>query len=172
MRSRKNLRPNGYPLVSARDCEIPDRVLERIAQRTAREALLVPRSKKPCDLWLGSLNNSGCPSIGWFDADAQVDRVGSVAVIQYRIHRLDGGPFPRGKLACHTCDVHSCVNPEHLYLGDPVFNGSDLRHRGSALDQGVLELEVRRQLQLRRERGRGEALWLLRQADRLRQEAA
>lgn len=30
-----------------------------------------------------------------------------------------------GKLVCHTCNNSSCVNPSHLYIGDPQTNSDD-----------------------------------------------
>ncbi len=48
---------------------------------------------------------------------------------------LHGGPIPRGKFACHRCDVRNCVNPAHLYAGDHEDNTSDIvqrkRHGGN-----------------------------------------
>lgn len=35
----------------------------------------------------------------------------------------------------HTCDNPSCINPEHLYLGDQVQNGLDKKVRGRAVSK-------------------------------------
>jgi hypothetical protein len=146
-------RPNGYPCVGGNSYsgEIPERIIERLAERTAFSALRVPRTRKACDLWLGGLNGAGRPQIHWFDGT--MDVVAPVGGLIYRIHRLDGEPLPPGMLICHACDVYTCIHPDHLYLGDSHMNRSDLRRRGSAADQGVARMEVFAQLTLRREHG-------------------
>jgi hypothetical protein len=44
-------------------------------------------------------------------------------------HRLAYRTFvgnPRDKLVCHTCDVRSCANPAHLWLGTHKDNSDDM----------------------------------------------
>ena len=40
-----------------------------------------------------------------------------------------GKQVPKGRFICHTCDNPSCVNPEHLYLGDAQSNVNDRESR-------------------------------------------
>lgn len=50
-------------------------------------------------------------------------------------HRLtweivNGRPIPAGLCICHHCDVPSCVNPEHLFLGTHQENVHDAQRKG------------------------------------------
>lgn len=40
------------------------------------------------------------------------------------------GEVPDDKMVCHHCDIPSCVNPEHLYVGDHFTNAQDKHSRG------------------------------------------
>jgi hypothetical protein len=48
----------------------------------------------------------------------------------FRAHRFSYehfvGPIPDGKLICHTCDVRSCCNPDHLFSGSQSDNMQDM----------------------------------------------
>lgn len=47
--------------------------------------------------------------------------------ISFEIHY---GPIPLGMSICHKCDVPSCVNPNHLWLGNALLNNRDKTKKG------------------------------------------
>lgn len=67
-----------------------------------------------------------------------------------RAHRISWelhyGPIPTGMFCCHHCDTPGCVNPEHLFLGTPKDNTSDMIQKGrrvSAVPKGEANVNAR-----------------------------
>lgn len=47
---------------------------------------------------------------------------------------LKKGPIPPGKMACHDCGNHGCVNEDHLYIGTMKQNARDTVNHGRHLE--------------------------------------
>lgn len=83
--------------------------------------------------------SSGCWEwTGGKDADGYGTFRGLVnGVLYQRAHRWSWANFnkaaiPEGGAICHRCDNPSCVNPEHLWLGNNELNQRDKRVKGRA----------------------------------------
>ena len=58
-------------------------------------------------------------------------RNGSWMALSHRVSWvLENGEIPHGKQVLHHCDVPSCVNPDHLYIGTNNDNVRDKVERG------------------------------------------
>jgi hypothetical protein len=76
-----------------------------------------------CWLWVGATNSSGYghTTISYVYRTAHR--------ISWEVHR---GPIPKNMLVLHKCDVPSCVNPDHLFLGTNFDNMQDKVKKGRA----------------------------------------
>jgi hypothetical protein len=92
-----------------------------IAERLWRA--VSPEPNSGCWLWTGTVNSWGYPllSIG--------NKVRSGHRLSYETFR---GPIPEGMCVCHTCDIPSCINPDHLWIGTNADNSSDKQKKGRA----------------------------------------
>lgn len=76
-----------------------------------------------CLFWTAALQSMGYGKI-WFEGKPQ---------LAHRVaYQLTFGPIPEGKHILHNCDTPACVNPEHLFVGDPKANALDKSRKGRA----------------------------------------
>lgn len=80
-------------------------------------------SEKNCWLWTGLKNKKGYGSIWILDSMCLAHRVS---------YKLFIAEIPEKLNVLHKCDVTSCVNPEHLFLGSQNDNVQDMVSKGRA----------------------------------------
>ncbi len=95
-------------------------IRERIEMNVAR----VPECG--CWLWMLTLSNAGYGLINIGQHTKSAHRVAWEAF---------WGLIPAGLCVLHRCDVRSCVNPAHLFLGTHSDNGKDMVQKGRNRDR-------------------------------------
>ena len=73
-----------------------------------------------CWLWTKSVNVGGYGQI----------RVNKNTILANRFSYSLFKGNPKDQCVLHTCDVRSCVNPDHLFLGDRDDNAKDRNRKG------------------------------------------
>lgn len=83
---------------------------------------LSPPDRNGCWMWNGRKGRaSGYGYAQWYGKNQTAHRV---------MWRLVYGDIPDGMFVCHSCDVPSCCNPHHLFLGTAASNAKDRDAKG------------------------------------------
>lgn len=86
----------------------------------------VPEPNSGCLLWLRCVGSNGYGNTGVNCGHQYAHRAAWAAAY---------GPIPAGLCVLHHCDVRSCINPRHLFLGTKSDNGIDMANKGRAHGQ-------------------------------------
>lgn len=81
-----------------------------------------PVTESGCWLWTAAIDKR--TDYGWFSMG-----VGKQTQAHRAAYEIFKGRIPDGMHVLHSCDVRSCVNPNHLRCGDHVENMGDRRIR-------------------------------------------
>lgn len=81
-----------------------------------------------CWLWTGAKMHFG---YGAINSGGHYGRALRAHRVSWEIHN---GPIPADLFVLHHCDVPSCVNPKHLFLGDDLANNRDMTRKGRRND--------------------------------------
>lgn len=81
----------------------------------------IPEPNTGCWLWTRYFNNSGYGIFSFKHKTFSAHRV------SYECFR---GKIPEGMCVCHKCDTPTCINPDHLWLGDIKDNTLDMCRKG------------------------------------------
>lgn len=75
-------------------------------------------------MWQGATDRKG---YGHFQLNGRVVGAHRAAMLLFR---TTDGLLPEYLLVCHVCDIKTCVNPDHLFLGTAKDNMQDAKRKG------------------------------------------
>ena len=94
-------------------------VLELTKERIEQKAY--PITETGCWIWMG-----GCGVRGY----GQIESHGKKHLAHRVSYSLFKGPVEKKQVVCHRCDMVSCVNPNHLFVGTQKDNLQDMARKG------------------------------------------
>jgi len=126
-------------------------VLERVLAKTE----IIPECG--CWIFMGQLNKQGYGRIG------RGGRNGGLAFTHRITYQYLVKDIPYGMHVLHKCDVPSCCNPHHLFVGTDADNNADMISKGRAVyvrgeQQGIAILTEQLVRQMRASRLAGESV--------------
>lgn len=96
--------------------------------------VFIPEDKSQCWEWTGKKDRKGYGQFYFYRENGKFYRPGAHRVS----YILLKGPVEDGKCVCHHCDVPSCVNPAHLFVGTYKDNVADMDRKGRRVTSGLI----------------------------------
>lgn len=81
----------------------------------------IPITESGCWIWLNGVDKDGYGVISINNKTVRSHRVS---------YQIFNKKIPKGLLVCHKCDIPSCVNPKHLFIGTIKDNSHDSLEKG------------------------------------------
>lgn len=81
----------------------------------------IQRQENGCWIWIVKPNTGGYGTLSYKGKFMLAHKYSYLAFV---------GQIPNKMWVLHKCDVRSCVNPEHLFLGPPKDNSDDRMKKG------------------------------------------
>ena len=82
----------------------------------------MPVTESGCQIWIGGI---GKPGYGALNVGN-----GKVRTAHSLAWENKNGAIPKGVCVLHRCDIRSCINPDHLFLGTRADNVADMDAKG------------------------------------------
>ncbi len=92
--------------------------IDKLKQRLANRYIIDPATN--CWNW-NSIGSNGYGQLTFENKHHQAHRASYLAFV---------GVIPKGMFVLHRCDVPSCINPNHLFLGTQSDNIKDMYSKG------------------------------------------
>lgn len=83
-----------------------------------------------CWIWMGVTCGKGYRNGNGYGLIYTDPQRGKLKTHRVAWELANGKPVPKGKLVCHSCDVKTCINPAHLWIGTNHENMADAGRKG------------------------------------------